>query len=141
MFEYVLIIVGTSVLTMALNFFTLRHLFGKITEGFTSMTKMGAQAMGIKSGISRGTKAAMNDAAGQFLHSPHFAGIKMLASQFGFDIDDMVEEHGEVETLAGITQFLGMLGIDINKVMNGGLKNIAKSFLGTEHTVSSERLP
>lgn len=122
-----LIVVGTSVLTTTMTFLSLRWVFGKLAKGFETFTKMGASQMGVKSGISRGTKAAMDSAAKNVLSSPKIAGIKMLASQFGFDIDSMIEEHGSVETLAAINQVLGLLGIDMNTFLEKGLKGLLGS--------------
>ncbi len=80
----------------------------------------------MKSGDNRATRAVANEAAEQFLSGPKMAGLKMVASQFGFDIDSMIEEHGAVNTLMGLQQIAGMLGIDIMQIAEQGLGSLTK---------------
>lgn len=130
----------TSALTCGLLFLILRWLFGKIFSGLSSFTSLGAKVAGEKSGFNRASKVVMEDAAEGILGSGQLGGIKMLASQFGFDLDSMIEEHGAVETLSGITQLLGILGINPTDLITKGLAGIGKNLLSGQKQSSSSEL-
>ncbi len=119
----ILNVVLTSLLTAGFVFLSLRWILSKI---FNPMISAGASVLGMKSGDNRATRAVANEAAEQFLSGPKMAGLKMVASQFGFDIDSMIEEHGAVNTLMGLQQIAGMLGIDIMQIAEQGLGSITK---------------
>ncbi len=125
-------VVLTSALTAALIFLSFRWILNKI---FNPMISAGASLLGQKSGSNRATRAVTNEVAEQILSTPKLAGMKMIASNLGFDIDGMIEEHGALETLTGIQQVLSMLGIDVMKVAQeglGGLTGTLKSG-GSQH--------
>ncbi len=116
-------VVLTSALTAGFVFLSFRWILGKV---FNPMISAGASVLGMKSGDNRATRAVANEAAQQFLSGPKMAGLKMIASQLGFDIESMVEEHGAVNTLMGLQQIAGMLGIDIMQIAEKGLGGLTK---------------
>jgi len=122
-------IVLTSVLTAGLVFLSLRFVMGKIGSSISGLTSLGAKVAGTNSGFNRGSGAVSQEVAGKILNSPNLAGLKMIASQAGFDIDDMVEERGALQTLAGLQQVLGMLGVDVNQIMSEGLGSVVGNSL------------
>lgn len=129
MFELVLNIVATSLLTAFIIFMSMRWLFGKIAESIGGFTNLGAKVAGEVSGMRRSTKAVRNKVASDVLEGPNLAGLKMLASQFGFDIDGMIAQHGAEETLAGITQVLAMLGLNPTDLLSKGIGSLIPSLL------------
>jgi len=134
-------IVGSALLSGLFVFLVMRKLFGGIMETlFNPMMKTGAKILGEKSGHTRAVKAVMKESAQGILQGPQLSGLRMIASQVGFDIDQMIEDHGAVETLAGLTQLLSMLGIDAKQLMEGGLSSITKGLLG-DKTKSLQGLP
>lgn len=97
---------------------------GTFAKAISGLTSLGAKVAGEASGHIRANKAIIEEGARGILASPNIAGVRMLARQVGFDLDSMIEEHGATETLLGLTQLLGMMGIDIQKVLSGGLKSV-----------------
>lgn len=133
-------ILVTSVLSALFTAISLRWVFSKISGSISSLTHLGGKIAGEASGNMRATKAVREDLAEGFLGGPNLAGLKMIAGQFGFDIDTMIEEHGAENTLAGIIQILQMVGIDPMKLLSQGLGGITKNLLGGSGTTSSEGL-
>lgn len=119
----------TSLLTAFFLFLSLRWIFGKLIN---PLTHLGAKMAGESSGFNRASKAVTEDAAEGILNSPNIAGLKMIASQLGFDIDGMIEDHGAVETLAGITQVLAVVGINPQDLLMKGIGSLGKNLLGQE---------
>jgi hypothetical protein len=93
----------------------------EISEGISSLTHLGAKVAGARSGESRKRKAIVNDMAQGFLNSPKMTGLKLIGKQLGFDLDAMVEEHGAAETMQGLSQLAGMVGIDITQFVSGNI--------------------
>lgn len=137
MFEQTINNIPTILLTAATIFILLRFLFNKITSSFSSLTSLGAKYAGNQSGMIRAGKAVTNEAAMQFLNSPQIGGLKMIASQLGFDLDGMIEDHGAVETLTGITQLLNIVGIDPMTLMTQGIGGLTKNLKGEKDLLKS----
>lgn len=103
---------------------------GAVMEGFTGMfldpqVKRASTILGKESGRVRAEKATTEDIAQQVLSNPQIQGWKMIAkTALGIDLDEMIEEHGAVETLAGLKQIGETLGIDITQLLVQGAKGI-----------------
>lgn len=130
MLDTLFIIVATSLLTAGLVFLSLRFVFSKIVGGISGLTSLGAKVAGENSGLIRGNRAATEEVASKILNSPNLAGLKMIASQAGFDIDEMIEEKGALNTLSGLQQVLGMLGVDVNQILTQGLGSVVGNVFG-----------
>lgn len=137
----ILTILATSVLSSVFTFLSLRWLFGKIAEGLSGLTHLGAKVAGEASGMLGAKKAVRNEIASGILKSPNLAGVRLIASQVGFDIDGMIEEHGAEETLAGAIQIMEMLGMNPQKMLMDGIGSIGKGLLGKSSTVNRGELP
>lgn len=140
MIQTILIIVTTSMLSALFTLIGLRWVLLKALEGISGLTHLGAKIAGEASGFRGASKAVAEEAAAGVLTGPQLSGIKMLASQLGFDLDAMIEEHGATETLAGITQLLQMIGIDPMELLNRGVGGLTKHLLGKGHPKTG-RLP
>ena len=138
MFEQILNIVLTALLTTVFLVFAMRWLFKNIAGSISSLTHLGGKLAGEASGSRRASKAVTQDVAKSILGSPQLSGIKMIAGQLGIDIDQMVEDHGAIETMNGITQVLGMLGIDPTSFLSQGLGSLTKGFKIGENKQVSE---
>ena len=89
----------------------------KVTRAMTILGKEGAQV--------RAEKATTEDIAMKVLSNPNIQGWKMIAkSALGIDLDEMIEDHGAVETLAGLKQLGDTLGIDIASMITQGAKGL-----------------
>jgi len=97
-----------------------------VLSGLNPFTKLGAKLAGETSGFVRGSKAVSEDMAKDILGSPQIQGIKVLADQFGFDINSYIEDHGALATLSGAQQLAGLLGINLMDVIEGGIGAVTK---------------
>lgn len=86
--------------------------------------KMAMSVMGTKSGESKRAKKVVEDIATRAMSGPNIAGLKLLGKQIGIDIDELIEDHGPVETLTGLQQLAGVLGIDIMQFLKQGAKGL-----------------
>jgi len=77
--------------------------------------------LGKKGGEARAETAVVGKIASDVLNGPKFAGLKMAASALGLDIDSYIEEHGALATIQAMQSLGGMLGININDVLSGGM--------------------
>jgi len=101
------------------------------------LVKQSMSVLGKKSAESRAEKRVVDDVATQILDSPQIAGYKMMAKEaLGVDIDGMVEEYGAPQTLMGIQQILGMLGIDLTSALSGGLGKGLNITTGSGNTIN-----
>ena len=96
-------------------------LFGGILSEPT--VKKAFSILGGKSGEARSDKAVVDSLATDILDGPQFASLKMGADLIGVDIDSYIEKHGAMGTIQGLSQIAGMLGIDINSIIGGGLQS------------------
>lgn len=133
MFQQLPNILATSLLTAVFILVPLRWIFGKLAKPLSGFAKLGAKIAGEKSGFLGASNAVKNSVASGILNSPQISGLKMIAKQFGFDLDEMIADHGEAETLAGLTQILQMVGIDPAQLLSQGLGSLGKDFLGSSN--------
>lgn len=97
----------------------LPEIFGQL---FTDPTvKKAYSIIGSQGGAKKSNTAVMNKLAVDVLNSPKMQGLKMGASALGIDIDGYIEEHGAIGTLEGLQGIGGLLGININEVLQQGL--------------------
>lgn len=119
----ILNIVATSLLTTLLFFLMLRWLlpriFSEITGSLSSLTKLGAKVAGKQSGYNRAVQSVQKDALDALLNSPQAQGVKLLASQLGFDVDSYIEEHGAAPTIEALVGLADMFHIDIGSFLTG----------------------
>lgn len=97
------------------------------------LVKGAMSTLGKKSGEVRGNLALEEDLALDILNSPQLEGIKLIASQFGIDIDAYIQEKGAVKTLKAAESLAGMLGMDLPTLLMqgiGGLNNPNEHVLG-----------
>jgi hypothetical protein len=115
----------TSLITTIMVFLSLRWILPRVGEeladAISPLTTIGARMAGEKSGQSRKQKAIVNNMAQGFLSSPKMIGLKLVGKQLGFDLDAMVEEHGAVETMQGLSQLAALVGIDITQFVSGNI--------------------
>lgn len=133
--------VATSLMTTFFTFLSLRWLFSKIGESLSGLTHLGAKVAGQAAGTMRATKAVRNEMAEQFLSGPALSGLRMIGSQIGLNIDEMIEEHGAEETLAGAMGILQILGINPQDLLTEGIAGIAKHLLKGGTTSERGSLP
>ena len=96
-------------------------LFGGILSEPT--VKKAFSILGGKSGEARADKAVVDSLATDILNGPQFASLKMGADLIGVDVESYIEKHGAMGTIQGLSQIAGMLGIDINSIIGGGLQS------------------
>lgn len=99
-----------------------------IIEGFGQMfteptVKKAFTILGKQGGEAKAENALVDQMAMDMLDSPQFQAIKLGASAMGFDIDEYIEKHGAVKTIAAARQLGNMLGIDITNI---DLSSLAK---------------
>jgi microsomal dipeptidase-like Zn-dependent dipeptidase len=121
-----------SVILVVLGFFAYRFLarqindtISAIVENFFSepLVKQSMSVLGKKSGEVRAEKATVDKMAKQVLNSPNLAGYKMLGKQLlGIDVDEMIDEEGAMNTIAGLRTLAQALGIDITQMIGQGLQ-------------------
>lgn len=95
-------------------------IFGDILEKPT--VKKAFSILGGKSAEGRADRAVVDDLATDMLNSPQLSTLKMGADLIGIDMEAYVEKHGALGTIQGLTQIAGLLGIDINQLLAGGLQ-------------------
>ena len=95
-------------------------LFGGILSEPT--VKKAFSILGGKSVEARSDKAIVDSLATDILDGPQFASLKMGADLIGVDVESYIEKHGAMGTIQGLSQIAGMLGIDINQIIGGGLQ-------------------
>ena len=95
-------------------------LFGGILSEPT--VKKAFSILGGKSGEARSDKAVVDSLATDILNGPKFSALKMGADLIGVDVESYIEKHGAMGTIQGLSQIAGMLGIDINSIIGGGLQ-------------------
>lgn len=103
--------------------------------------KSAMSVLGKKSGEVRSLEAASNTAAEQILTGPKMAGIKMGLGALGIDLDDMIDKHGPVGALAGLTQLGSLIGIDVTKLISDGLEGLGSGLMGGGGSGSSGENP
>ena len=96
-------------------------LFGGILSEPT--VKKAFSILGGKSGEARADKAVVDSLATDILNGPQFASLKMGADLIGVDVESYIEKHGAMGTIQGLSQIAGMLGVDINSIIGGGLQS------------------
>lgn len=90
----------------------------------TPNVKKAFSILGQQGGEVRAERAVTSKIASDILNGPKFAGLKMAASALGLDIDAYIEEHGAPATIAALQQLGGMLGINIQDLMAGGIEGL-----------------
>jgi hypothetical protein len=106
-------------------------LFGGILSEPT--VKKAFSILGGKSGEARADKAVVDSLATDILNGPQFASLKMGADLIGVDVESYIEKHGAMGTIQGLSQIAGMLGIDINSIIGGGLQAGGSSSSGSSN--------
>lgn len=103
---------------------------GAVIDEFTGLfldpqVKRSMTILGKESGKVRAEKATTDAIATQVLNNPNIQGWKMIAkSALGIDLDEMIEEHGAVETLAALKQIGETIGINIPDLIIQGTKGL-----------------
>lgn len=93
-----------------------------LEEVFTApMAKRAMSIIGKQGGNSASQSGLVDKMAQDILNGPQLAGIKMIGSALGLDIDGYLEDHGAMNTLAAIKQFAPMMNIDLGNVAVEGL--------------------
>lgn len=81
------------------------------------MTKRAMSILGKKSGDTRQLNAAVDDIAKDALNNGDFAGIKLVAEQMGFNVEEYIEKHGAANTIQAVNQLGSMFGFDVKEMM------------------------
>lgn len=103
---------------------------GAVIDSFTEVfmdpqVKRSMSILGKESGRIRAEKVTTDAIATQVLNNPNIQGWKMIAkSALGIDLDEMIEEHGAVETLAALKQIGDTIGINIPDLIIQGTKGL-----------------
>lgn len=96
------------------------EMFGDIFEKPTVKKAFGI--IGSQGGQATANRALTDKIAMDMLNGPKLAGLKLIASGLGMDIDEYIEEHGAVNTLQSINALSGMVpGLDLGFLMQGGM--------------------
>ena len=101
-----------------------------------AMTTLGKQG-----GAAMQHKAITNKMALDVLASPKMSALKLLAkTTLNIDVDQYIEENGAVQTLGAAQELAGLVGVDLNQLMAGGL-NGANLAVGHEANGNNYHLP
>lgn len=100
---------------------TISAVVDQFTEIFIDpQVKRSMTILGKESGKVRARQGTVDALALNILDGPRMKGLKMAAKTLlNIDIDSFIEEHGATDTIAGLKEIAGLLGIDISQVLMG----------------------
>jgi len=90
----------------------------------TGPVKSAMSILGKQSGEKRSNKAMVEGMAGDVLNSERLQGLKMALSFIGIDLDEYIGQYGPMQTLTGLQQLAGLVGLDVNQILSGQALNI-----------------
>lgn len=91
----------------------------------TPTVKGAMSVLGKKSADASASRKIVDSLATDILSGPKLKALKMGAKQIGIDVDQYIEENGALETLSGIQEIAGYLGIDVNQILQGGVSELS----------------
>lgn len=91
----------------------IQNVIDDVSEEFKSTfaepnVKKAFSILGKQSGDARSVRAVQDNIATNVIDQ-QLGGLKMIAGQLGFDVDEMIEQYGATSVLQGIQQFLPMV--------------------------------
>lgn len=102
---------------------TIDGIGGQLEEVFGDpMVKRGMSLIGSQGGQANADKTLQNKIAMDILNGPQFAGLKIIASTLGLNVDEYIEDHGAKSTIEAINSLSGLIpGMDLGSIMKGGM--------------------